>query len=125
MRALKTSARTGRNRCDGQGHDVCDFLKPQARGNYTHHLGEIRWNRCACLGPRHEKRGNKKGNHLLCELPPEAVEIIECLVLRRRYFHTRLMPPSFTRACQQWKSTTIKPRDNVEYFLRTLARHHR
>ena len=49
--------------------------------------------------------GDKKGNHVLCELPPEAIDIIESMPQDRRprFFRSRRMPsaPAFTRACQQ------------------------
>ena len=48
--------------------------------------------------------GDKKGNHVLCELPPEAVEIIESMPRTAAEifpFSTDAISAGFTRACQQ------------------------
>ena len=55
--------------------------------------------------------GDKKGNHVLCELPPEAVEIIESMprVAPEIFpYSTDAISAGFTRACQQLEINDLR-----------------
>ena len=58
--------------------------------------------------------GDKKGNHVLCELPPEAVEIIESMPRTASEifpYSTDAISAAFTRACQQLEIDDLRFHD--------------
>ena len=58
--------------------------------------------------------GDKKGNHVLCELPPKAIEIIESMprIAPEIFpYSTDAISAAFTRACQQLEISDLRFHD--------------